>query len=177
MANCIADLFRDVEEFQCEVVGWTGIQRTAADRKLCVKLIAEELAEYDEACERGNPTDILNEAVDLVYVCVGALIRTCHRETLLQLAKFAQETMTATDTDAFMLSGETISTILAANPRIYGPVCATNEFVNYHDNFYTAWDRIHAANMRKKDGPIVDGKRCKPDGWVPADLSDLVLGG
>jgi len=42
-----------------------------------------------------------------------------------------------------------------------------------------AWERIHAANMAKVASPIrrrEDGKILKPDGWKPADLSDLVSG-
>lgn len=46
--------------------------------------------------------------------------------------------------------------------------------------FEVAFDRVHAANMRKlgSDGKPVhnaQGKVCKPPGWVAADLSDLVL--
>jgi predicted HAD superfamily Cof-like phosphohydrolase len=32
------------------------------------------------------------------------------------------------------------------------------------------FDEVHAANMRKKDGPIVEGKRGKPEGWVGPDV-------
>lgn len=41
-----------------------------------------------------------------------------------------------------------------------------------------AWNRVHAANMRKVRGP--SGKRgsqfdvVKPEGWVPPDLTDIV---
>jgi predicted HAD superfamily Cof-like phosphohydrolase len=34
------------------------------------------------------------------------------------------------------------------------------------------WAEIHAANMRKVGGPMrADGKRLKPPGWRPADVS------
>lgn len=39
-------------------------------------------------------------------------------------------------------------------------------------NFNEAWRRVHDANMRKVRP--VDGGPSKPEGWEPADLSDLV---
>lgn len=35
---------------------------------------------------------------------------------------------------------------------------------------------VHAANMKKVDGPIVDGKRMKPEGWVPPDVAGVLRG-
>lgn len=32
------------------------------------------------------------------------------------------------------------------------------------------FQEVHASNMRKVDGPIVDGKRKKPEGWVGPDV-------
>lgn len=33
------------------------------------------------------------------------------------------------------------------------------------------WDEVHAANMRKANGPVrEDGKQLKPEGWEPPDL-------
>jgi len=32
------------------------------------------------------------------------------------------------------------------------------------------FQEVHASNMRKGDGPIVDGKRKKPEGWTPPDV-------
>jgi len=32
------------------------------------------------------------------------------------------------------------------------------------------FQEVHASNMRKGDGPIVDGKRRKPEGWTPPDV-------
>lgn len=37
------------------------------------------------------------------------------------------------------------------------------------------WPEIHAANLRKAGGPRrEDGKRLKPPGWVPADISAVL---
>jgi predicted HAD superfamily Cof-like phosphohydrolase len=36
-------------------------------------------------------------------------------------------------------------------------------------------DEVHAANMRKTDGPKrADGKRLKPEGWTPPDIERLL---
>lgn len=32
------------------------------------------------------------------------------------------------------------------------------------------FQEVHSANLRKGDGPIVDGKRRKPEGWAPPDV-------
>jgi predicted HAD superfamily Cof-like phosphohydrolase len=34
----------------------------------------------------------------------------------------------------------------------------------------SVFQEVHAANLRKGDGPIVDGKRRKPEGWTPPDV-------
>lgn len=48
-------------------------------------------------------------------------------------------------------------------------------------NFAEAWDRVHAANMRKVKADLFNKDKrdflydvVKPPGWTPADLSDLV---
>lgn len=173
MAETIADLFRDVEQFQREVVGWTGVNNTAAERRLCVKLIAEELAEYDEAWESGNRLAIIHEAVDLVYVCVGAVIRTCRKEDIDVSIEW-YDTDGFANASGFTLASEIIRELKGRMP--YDVAKAVAQFVEYYDDFYfyEAWDRIHAANMKKKDGPVINGKKCKPEGWQPADLSDLI---
>ena len=34
----------------------------------------------------------------------------------------------------------------------------------------SVFQEVHASNMRKGDGPIVNGKRSKPEGWAPPDV-------
>lgn len=175
MANDIADLFRDVEQFQREVVGWKGVNNTAAERKLCVKLIAEELAEYDSACESGDRLATLHEAVDLVYVCVGLSVRL--NEKAEWVAKSADARECAKNPDGHVQAGYDLASWMIAKSNLaVSPwdIHQISVFVACHEAFYEAWDRIHTANMRKKDGPVIDGKKCKPEGWQPADLSDLV---
>ena len=37
------------------------------------------------------------------------------------------------------------------------------------------WDEIHKTNMAKKDGPLrEDGKKLKPEGWVPPDVKSII---
>ena len=37
------------------------------------------------------------------------------------------------------------------------------------------WDEVHRANMAKTTGPVrADGKRMKPDGWVPPDIGGVL---
>jgi predicted HAD superfamily Cof-like phosphohydrolase len=38
-------------------------------------------------------------------------------------------------------------------------------------NLDRVFEVVAAANLRKKDGPIVDGKRMKPEGWQPPDVA------
>lgn len=175
MADTIADLFLDVEQFQREVAGWTGVNNTAAERKLCVKLIAEELAEYDAACESGNRLAMLHEAVDLVYVCVGLSVRL--NEKAMWFTEAGNARKCAMPPDGHVQAGYDLAAWMIGKSNL--PVSPwdihqISAFIAFHKAFYEAWDRIHAANMAKKDGPVIDGKKCKPEGWQPADLSDLI---
>ena len=37
------------------------------------------------------------------------------------------------------------------------------------------WDEVHRTNMAKKDGPVrEDGKKLKPEGWLPPDLKRVL---
>ena len=37
------------------------------------------------------------------------------------------------------------------------------------------WDEVYEANMRKKGGELRgDGKRLKPDGWIPPRIEELL---
>lgn len=37
------------------------------------------------------------------------------------------------------------------------------------------WDEVHAANMRKVNGPVrEDGKMLKPEGWVAPDIAGVL---
>lgn len=37
------------------------------------------------------------------------------------------------------------------------------------------WDEVHAANMRKANGPVrEDGKQLKPDDWVAPDIAGVL---
>lgn len=35
-------------------------------------------------------------------------------------------------------------------------------------------DAVHAANMAKVGGPVVNGKQCKPPGWTPPDIAAVL---
>lgn len=37
------------------------------------------------------------------------------------------------------------------------------------------WDEIHRTNLAKKGGPFrADGKRMKPEGWLPPDIAPII---
>ncbi len=44
------------------------------------------------------------------------------------------------------------------------------------DRFNACWREVHSSNMRKADGPVVNGKKMKPPGWVGPDLKSIIEG-
>ncbi len=38
-------------------------------------------------------------------------------------------------------------------------------------NMWPLWAAVHAANMAKSGGPVIDGKVRKPEGWQPPDIA------
>lgn len=41
--------------------------------------------------------------------------------------------------------------------------------------FDKVWDEVHKTNMAKTTGPIRgDGKRLKPEGWIPPDIRGIL---
>lgn len=48
--------------------------------------------------------------------------------------------------------------------------------VTYGIDVRPVWDEIHKTNMAKKDGAIRDdGKRLKPEGFVPPDIKKILI--
>jgi len=44
-------------------------------------------------------------------------------------------------------------------------------------NLDAAWQEVHRTNWAKLDGPVrEDGKRLKPEGWLPPSMDAAVLG-
>lgn len=161
----LADLFDDVFDFQVKVVGWsTDTPNDAANRKLCNRLIVEELAELEEAMESGDSVRILHESVDLAYVCMGSYLRRKGPIACLFQAGIGS--------DSSVIDAELVAAEFIAGATFEG-AGILRLFCNQNANFPEAWARVHAANMAKAGGPIIDGKQCKPEGWAPADLSDL----
>jgi len=35
-------------------------------------------------------------------------------------------------------------------------------------------DAVHASNMAKRGGPVVNGKQLKPEGWTPPDIEGIL---
>jgi len=47
--------------------------------------------------------------------------------------------------------------------------------ITYGLDMHPIWDEIHRTNMLKKGGAIrFDGKRLKPKGWMPPDISGII---
>ncbi len=44
------------------------------------------------------------------------------------------------------------------------------------DKFNACWREIHRTNMLKSEGPVVNGKKMKPPGWVGPDLKSIIEG-
>lgn len=114
------DLPKMLEEFQAKM----GLEKQAFDRSFLqerLKFMQEELIEYHENMYLGNPVEVLDALVDLVYYAIG-----------------------------------------------------TSTLLNW--DFNEAFRRVHAANMQKvrlhSERSAVD--IVKPQGWKPADLSNLV---
>lgn len=41
-------------------------------------------------------------------------------------------------------------------------------------DFWPLWNAVHAANMAKAGGPVVNGKVTKPEGWQAPDIEGLL---
>ncbi len=41
-------------------------------------------------------------------------------------------------------------------------------------DMWPLWDAVHAANMAKIGGPVVNGKQMKPEGWKAPDIEALM---
>jgi len=48
--------------------------------------------------------------------------------------------------------------------------------ISYGIDMHPIWDEIHRTNMLKASGPVrVDGKRLKPENWMPPRIQELLL--
>lgn len=142
-------------------------------------LLAEEAAELAEAYREGELVDIAGEAADLAYVVHGTALAFG-----LQVEPLSREMPSlAEGVERFRV---------AATEGTYGDVrmalCALLHEAYDHAADYGIYDydldaviaAKHVANMAKlgADGkPILraDGKVLKPAGWLPADVSAVLV--
>jgi len=43
-------------------------------------------------------------------------------------------------------------------------------------HFQACWDEVHRTNMLKAAGPVVNGKKMKPEGWQPPNIQGILDG-
>lgn len=57
---------------------------------------------------------------------------------------------------------------------------ALNHFVwlgeSLTPRFHACWDEVHRTNMLKAAGPVVNGKKMKPEGWQPPNIQGILDG-
>lgn len=46
--------------------------------------------------------------------------------------------------------------------------------IAYGVDLPAVWAEVHRTNMAKADGPVVNGKRMKPEGWTPPDIAAVL---
>lgn len=48
--------------------------------------------------------------------------------------------------------------------------------VTYGIDIRYIWDEVHRTNMAKKGGEVrADGKKLKPEGWLPPDIKSILI--
>lgn len=134
--------------------------KASLDPRLWIKLIKEEVAEYEEASLAGDRTEMLKEVADVIYVKVGFLVVVGHGlgEGLLTESELVDWNK------ALKLSGDRVKEAEA----LFG-----------WDTIMEAFKRVHLSNMSKLgvDGkPIFreDGKVLKGPNYKKPYLTDLI---
>lgn len=117
---------------------------------LRVKLKAEELVEWLR---------------DSGYECIGRIGRTYERdgkEFFLQVYSFDQ------------MESDSRSLPKSADALIDDLYVTFGALLAMGIDMWPLWREVHAKNMAKKGGPVVDGKQMKPAGWTPPDIDALL---
>lgn len=151
-----------INEATVMVTEFIRVFQASLDLRLWVKLIKEELQEYQEASLNNDREEMLKEIVDLLYVKTGFLsvIGGGITSGILQVSEFE---------DWVKMSDE-VSVEVESALDIFG-----------EDTILEAFRRVHASNMSKlgEDGkPIFreDGKVMKGPNYKKPYLTDLLEG-
>ena len=151
-----------INEATVMVTEFIRVFQASLDLRLWVKLIKEELQEYQEASLNNDREEMLKEIVDLLYVKTGfmAVIGGGITSGILQVSEFE---------DWVKMSDE-VSVEVESALDIFG-----------EDTILEAFRRVHASNMSKLDAngkPILreDGKVMKGPNYKKPYLTDLLEG-
>lgn len=163
-------------------------QNPAVSRpELRIDLIREEARELEDALEGSNLVGTVDGAIDLAYVTYGAAI-----EFGVDLGDGEPLDMPISGPPQFRRRANTVVMLnVHTNCTVYGISVFDRRFEtdarllirechrvvgDCGVRWRPFWDEVQRSNLAKKDGPIrADGKRLKPDGWIPPRIREMLV--
>lgn len=89
--------------------------------------------------------------------------------------KKLRETLIKEEVKETLIALENDDLIEIADGIVDSIVVLLGTAVTYGIDMRSIWDEVHKTNMAKADGEMrADGKRLKPDNWVPPNIKDLI---
>lgn len=177
----------DVEKFMVSCGQETAVGLVHPQTDLYLKLISEEFGEFVDGVKENSMIDILDGAIDTIWVVCGYLISRYGNEgnLIFNVDKHSDLTAVVTSSSAFA------SVINPVNPLVPKSVVYASA-VNFCTDLaqycvlngmavVSAWKEVRRSNMSKLD-PVTgkaikreDGKIMKPASYSPPDLTGFVL--
>ena len=152
---------------------------------------------YYQSTEGDGVVDVLDAICDSIYVLTGfcLAVDTCNEHQLLPKKyttglldyEWSNEAAILTDlgycyelmTD--MQDAKKWKYTFAASPaasRVARRCISRFSDLGYllTSKYELIWQEVHRTNMAKADGPVVNGKKMKPEGWCPPNIKAIMEG-
>lgn len=178
---------QDVSAFMVACGQEVGVGMNHPQTDLYISLINEEFGEFIEGVKTGNLVEILDGAIDTIWVVSGYLISRYGNEPVTYLAEGdfpGSLDQVVAGAQAFVNS-ISVTNVLSPKYVIYtAAVQFCSSLLRFCHALYMrykdAWEEVRRSNMSKLDpetGVAIkreDGKILKPASFSPADLHDFV---
>lgn len=181
--------FQDIADFHAAMglplFGLTG-EALVENMKVRKRLVDEELlaeffpayAAYSKEPSIDTLVTLIDAICDSIYVVGGTQLVYIQDATRwrLDFVSCAIASIMASVTDMYMLVFEDVGSGGDTCAKVCDRLFSYGTRLIGEDKFNACWREVHRTNLAKSAGPVVNGKKMKPLGWVGPDLKSIIEG-
>lgn len=179
--------FQDIADFHAAMglplMGLTG-DAFVENMKVRKRLVDEELlgeffpayAKYSRDPSIDHLVELIDAICDSIYVVGGTqiVLRNDAVSWGLSSCGYPMNAILSAAGDVYFMAFRESDTELDHCAALCDRLYSYGNSLIGEDKFNACWREVHRTNMAKAAGPVVNGKKMKPEGWKPPRLKEII---